>query len=178
MDGIVERAEKGSAAIRYLQEPPDYHDECSWQILNCGSFVTYKSMIDALLTLHTDKEMCCKPYQTLVGLPFSAVQQPTVASIPVLNRQFNHSQNQADAAAMGSSVSLLWGPPGTGKTRTVVEILELFLSTTDKRILVAAPTHNAVDNVLHKFVEVGAIVRLGIKPVRVSTDVGVSPLNR
>lgn len=174
IDGIVERAEKGSAAIRCLQEPPGYLAECSWQLLNCGSFVTCKSMIDALLTLHTEKAICCKPYATLVDLPYSPTQQSPTASVPAVNEQLNLSQNRAVTAAMTSSVSLLWGPPGTGKTRTVVEILELFLSTTEKRVLVAAPTHNAVDNVLRKFVEVGAVERLNIKPVRVSTDVSAS----
>ncbi|RDI82319.1 Methylisocitrate lyase [Venturia inaequalis] len=174
IDGMVERAEKGSAAIRCLQEPPDYLAECSWQLLNCGSFVTCKSMIDALLTLHTDKEICCKPYQTLVGLRCGPGQQPAKTSRPAPNKELNQSQNRAVAAATSSSVSLLWGPPGTGKTRTVVEILELFLSTTEKRVLVVAPTYNAVDNVLRKFVQVGAVERLKIKPVRVSTDVSVS----
>lgn len=160
IDGIVERAEKGSAAIRCLQEPPDYLGEPSWELLNCGSFVTCKSMIDALLTLHIDKEMCCKPYQTLIGLPVDTAQQPTEASVPIVNELLSHSQQRAVTAAMSSSVSLLWGPPGTGKTRTVVEILELFLSTTER------------------FIEVGAVERLRIKPVRVSTDISVPSLEK
>ncbi|TID15666.1 Methylisocitrate lyase [Venturia nashicola] len=171
IDGIVERSQKGSAAIRCLQKPPDYLAECSWQLLNCGSFVTCKAMIDAILTLHTDKEICCKPYQALIGLPFSLSQHRAESSKPALNKELNQSQNRAVTAAMSSFVSLLWGPPGTGKTRTVVEILELFISSTEKRVLVAAPTHNAVDNVLRKFVQVGAVERLKIKPLRVSTDV-------
>jgi hypothetical protein len=174
IDGIVERADMGSTLVRCLQDPPDYSEECSWQLLHCGSFVTCKSMIDALMTLHTDKDLCCQPYQTLVGLPLIDARELAVASTLEKNDQLNNSQNRAVAAAMVSSVSLLWGPPGTGKTRTVVEILELFLMTTEKRILLAAPTHNAVDNVLRKFVEVGGIDRLGIKPVRVSTDVSTS----
>ncbi|KAL8992132.1 MAG: hypothetical protein Q9169_007346, partial [Polycauliona sp. 2 TL-2023] len=84
----------------------------------------------------------------------------------------NDSQNKALQAALDGDLVCLWGPPGTGKTHTVAVILEELLKDPQRRILVTAPTHNAVDNVMRKFLRnmqqrntwAGAAVR-------VSTDV-------
>ncbi|KAL8881471.1 MAG: hypothetical protein Q9198_001341 [Flavoplaca austrocitrina] len=59
----------------------------------------------------------------------------------------NESQNKALQAALDSSLTCLWGPPGTGKTHTVAVILEELLKNPERRILVTAPTHNAVRKV-------------------------------
>ena len=47
---------------------------------------------------------------------------------------------------------------------------ELLASGREQRILVAAPTHNAVDNVMRKYITRGRLPT-GIHPIRVSTDV-------
>ncbi|TBU12463.1 DNA polymerase alpha-associated DNA helicase A [Hamiltosporidium tvaerminnensis] len=44
------------------------------------------------------------------------------------------------------------GPPGTGKTKTVVEIIKILL-TMDKSVLVCGPSNLSVDNILSCFVE-------------------------
>ena len=49
---------------------------------------------------------------------------------------------------------------------------ELLASDSEQRILVAAPTHNAVDNVMRKYIKRGEGLPNLIHPVRVSTDVG------
>ncbi|KAF2495767.1 hypothetical protein BU16DRAFT_356202 [Lophium mytilinum] len=170
IDAIVESADMGLGTFRCLQDPPEYLGDCSWHLLNCGSFTSGKTMMDAVSNLYTTKLECCRIYDTLalrhgkgnagfVKLPFQID--------PALNR----SQNQAIESAMTNPVSLLWGPPGTGKTRTVVAILlQLLVVAPDKRILVAAPTHNAVDNILRKFIEEGVHTRTNTTPIRVSTD--------
>lgn len=88
----------------------------------------------------------------------------------------NDSQNEALRAALASSLTCLWGPPGTGKTHTVAVILEELLKEPERRILVAAPTHNAVDNVMRKFLrnmqQRGTWAGVAF---RVSTDVSKSP---
>lgn len=84
----------------------------------------------------------------------------------------NDSQNEALRAALTSSLTCLWGPPGTGKTHTVAVILEELLKEPERRLLVTAPTHNAVDNVMRKFLH--NLQQRGTWSgiaVRVSTDV-------
>ncbi|KAH1747972.1 hypothetical protein KXV52_004173 [Aspergillus fumigatus] len=82
----------------------------------------------------------------------------------------NECQNRAVAAALTSRLSCIWGPPGTGKTQTVVAILqELLQRRPEERILVTAPTHNAVDNILKRYLSVAGST--GAIPLRISTNI-------
>jgi regulator of nonsense transcripts 1 len=88
----------------------------------------------------------------------------------------NASQNAAVEASISHPLTCLWGPPGTGKTYTIVEIIkQLQASPDNRRILVTAPTHNAVDNVMRKYL--ADVMKGGrfntAEPIalRVSTDV-------
>ncbi|KAK8048066.1 hypothetical protein PG996_016130 [Apiospora saccharicola] len=64
----------------------------------------------------------------------------------------NAGQSEAVRAALTHPLVSIWGPPGTGKTQTIVEILlGLQQKFPAERILVTAPTHNAVDNVMRRF---------------------------
>ncbi|KAF5334777.1 hypothetical protein D9611_012906 [Ephemerocybe angulata] len=87
--------------------------------------------------------------------------------------------NDSQMLAIGSwdaRLSLIWGPPGTGKTTVVVQILRSILMSFDKgkrpRILMTASTHNAVDNVLERFIRVNAQDKLVSEDeiLRVATD--------
>ncbi|KAG8739309.1 hypothetical protein FRC10_005793 [Ceratobasidium sp. 414] len=68
--------------------------------------------------------------------------------------RFNESQRQA-IMSIQHPLSLVWGPPGTGKTTVVVTMLRLLLKNMPQgsRILMTASTHNAVDNVLERFIQ-------------------------
>lgn len=175
IDGIVETSQLGTISFRCLQQPPSYIESCSWKLQNCGSFVSCKTMIDTMVTLHTDREACCRIYGTIYG------GEPSDSDTQLRfqpDEELNDSQNDAIGAAMSSRLSLLWGPPGTGKTRTVVGILrQLLEAEPKKRILVAAPTHNAVDNILRKFVDIKGPAKSGVTPIRVSTDVSAAWLS-
>lgn len=67
--------------------------------------------------------------------------RPVEESNGLISRtDLNKSQNEALQAALASSLTCLWGPPGTGKTYTVAVILEELLKDPERRILVTAPT--------------------------------------
>ena len=51
--------------------------------------------------------------------------------------------------AAGNRVTYLWGPPGTGKTRTLSALVRHF-SAVEKKILIASNTNQAVDQVLRQ----------------------------
>ena len=173
MDAIVVKSELGEARFRCIHEPPSYYQECVWNLSHCGSFVTAKAMLDALMTFFTDKEQSCRLFRPLVGLSYDSQTKLTNASLPfTTHKNLNPSQNRALEAAMTNLLTFLWGPPGTGKTHTIVIILiELLNALPDMRVLVAAPTHNAVDNILQKFIAEDGMRLTGVKPLRVSTSV-------
>lgn len=67
----------------------------------------------------------------------------------------NDSQWAAWKQALTHRMRLIWGPPGTGKTRTLHAITmgaihDAIAREENGRILVTAPTYNALDNVLSK----------------------------
>lgn len=70
-------------------------------------------------------------------------------------RQLNDSQWAAWEAALARRLTLIWGPPGTGKTSTVQRIVESFADVaadTPLRVAVTASTYTAIDNVLRGLV--------------------------
>ncbi len=59
----------------------------------------------------------------------------------------NSSQESAIKLAMGSEVSFIWGPPGTGKTQTIARLTEGFLSKS-LSVLLISHTNVATDGAL------------------------------
>jgi len=72
-----------------------------------------------------------------------------------------------DAALRAEEVALIHGPPGTGKTRTLVELIRQYAAR-GEAVLACAPSNTAVDNLGERLVAAGVVVvRLG-HPARVS----------
>ncbi|KAG7419611.1 ATP-dependent helicase NAM7 [Fusarium oxysporum f. sp. rapae] len=141
---------------------------------DCGPFVTSKSMIDAVKDLCIYQEDCCGVASIIFGLPAPSIPGPDHSFSRI--ERLNDSQNQAIMLALNSSLLCLWGPPGTGKTETIVEMICALQTANPKaRILVTPPAHNAVDNMMRRYIQ-----RLQKQPlarktqpdlVRVSTEV-------
>ena len=87
-----------------------------------------------------------------------------------VNLGLNESQKQAVRLALGArDIALIHGPPGTGKTTTLLEVV-LQSVRLGERVLVAAPSNLAVDNLLDGLVRHGLrVARLG-HPARVHGD--------
>ncbi|GAA4961480.1 AAA domain-containing protein [Actinoplanes utahensis] len=60
---------------------------------------------------------------------------------------FTPAQDAARAACLGRGVHLVWGPPGTGKTRVLTEAIDALVRG-GKRVLLVSSTNIAVDNAL------------------------------
>lgn len=131
-------------------------------------------MLDALVALVEKKQNGCVLYPLLVENKSPPEYLPLGPAYD-FREDLNECQNRAVAAALTSRLSCIWGPPGTGKTQTVVAILqELLQRRPEERILVTAPTHNAVDNILKRYLCVAGST--GAIPLRVSTNVSVSSI--
>jgi superfamily I DNA and/or RNA helicase len=84
-----------------------------------------------------------------------------------LDPTLNESQREAVRFALAAKdLAIIHGPPGTGKTTTVVELIRRTVRR-GERVLVCAPSNLAVDNILEALLAQGeSVVRLG-HPARV-----------
>lgn len=181
MDTVVHRYEQGSIVFRCIQNPPPFLADCSWRYRHCGSFVTSKVMLDSINTFYSEQADACELYDELVSSRMPVHEQELVASRTPAHEQngdlrhddrLNASQNRALSVALRRPLVFLWGPPGTGKTQTIVVILEHLLQAfPESRLLVTAPTHNAVDNLLQRFLEQCKAMINSSRPLRMSTNV-------
>lgn len=99
-------------------------------------------------------------------------REPRFGELP--NVQFvtdlNPSQQEAVRFALSANdLAIIHGPPGTGKTTTVVELI-LQAVQRGKRVLACAPSNTAVDNMLERLIAARAnVVRIG-HPARVAKN--------
>lgn len=96
--------------------------------------------------------------------------RPAFETLPALD-QWHTSLNEAQRAAVqfglaAQDVAVIHGPPGTGKTTTIVELIRQAVGLGHK-VLLCAPSNLAVDNVFERLLAAGEkAVRLG-HPARV-----------
>jgi ATP-dependent RNA/DNA helicase IGHMBP2 len=96
-------------------------------------------------------------------------KSPKFGDLPDVRFQteLNPSQQQAVRFALSANdLAIIHGPPGTGKTTTVVELI-LQAIERGERVLACGPSNTAVDNMLSRLVAARAnVVRIG-HPARV-----------
>lgn len=99
-------------------------------------------------------------------IPFTFGKQDETLLVPQLNR----SQNEAIRKALSANdVVVIHGPPGTGKTTTLVSAIRVCLQS-ESQVLVCAPTNTAVDLLAERLGALGiSVLRLG-HPARISED--------
>lgn len=87
------------------------------------------------------------------------------AAIPSLdfrNKKLNASQQQAvSAVVQNENICIVHGPPGTGKTTTLIEAI-LQLIKAGEKVIVAAPSNTAVDHLAKGLIQQGVnLLRVG-----------------
>jgi len=78
------------------------------------------------------------------------------------SKKLNESQQQAvNAILQNEEITIVHGPPGTGKTTTLIEaVIELIKS--GEKVLVSAPSNTAVDNICKGLIQQGVkLLRVG-----------------
>jgi len=84
---------------------------------------------------------------------------------PKLN---SRQQTAVNKIVQANDLTIVHGPPGTGKTTTLVQAIKALIKAGEKRVLVTAPSNTAVDLLSERLAEEGLnVLRVG-NPARVS----------
>lgn len=104
----------------------------------------------------------------LLGSRTPAFQK--VVALQLFYKNLNDSQIQAVRFALSAEdVAIIHGPPGTGKTITLVETIRQ-ITKNGQSILAVAPSNLAVDNLMARLLVAGEkVVRIG-NPARISPE--------
>ena len=96
-------------------------------------------------------------------------ENAAINKVAYSNPALNTSQQNAVATILGAqSLAIVHGPPGTGKTTTLVAAINALIERGEPQILVVAPSNTAVDLLSEKLDEKGLnVLRIG-NPVRVT----------
>lgn len=92
-------------------------------------------------------------------------EQAPYYSTPNLNLS---QQSAVDSILRANELAVVHGPPGTGKTTTLVQAIKALVKTENQKVLVVAPSNTAVDLLSEKLHEEGLnVLRVG-NPARVT----------
>ena len=94
----------------------------------------------------------------------TAIDPLSTRDLPInfRNQGLNKSQRQAVSAILqNEQITIVHGPPGTGKTTTLIEAI-LQLIKNGEKVLVSAPSNTAVDNIAKGLIQQGTnLLRVG-----------------
>lgn len=195
--GVVSKVVEHSITVAFDEESSRNEDGSSnlsisnmvnrtFTLVQSVNDVTFRRLTATLDALGGYKKY---PGWILVEYLFSARQIPAIdrpgdrISTDQSKIYFNANLNQPQRRAVDfclndhHPISIVHGPPGTGKTTVVVEIIRQLVKNR-KKVLACAPSNVAVDNLLEKLVSIDSdqpidpinVVRLG-HPARTHSSV-------
>lgn len=143
----------------YLDELPDWTDEGKLGVNLLFDGKTYDEMFKAMNeVINVQKGRLKDLRDKLLGYDTPSFYQVEKSQSDVLNA----SQNEALQAMLDAEdVAIIHGPPGTGKTTTLVHGIK-HLTKDGKQVIVCAPSNAAVDHLTRSIAAQGMrVVRLG-----------------
>ncbi len=159
--GVITRLEKGEIELA-LSKPPSVETENPTFRIDAADDETSMRRSRAALARarHATGDRLSELRDVCLGLRAPAFDErpKLVFEDPNLN------ESQRDAVAFASSardVAVIHGPPGTGKTRTLVELIRQAVLQ-GKKVIVCAPSNLGVDNLFERLLDRGTtVVRIG-----------------
>ncbi|NXE00578.1 SMBP2 protein, partial [Chaetorhynchus papuensis] len=163
--GVVTRVTPKAVTVA-LEEPRDgelaVDHERSFRLLKLANDVTYNRLKRALTAL---KQYRGGPASDLIDVLFFASAPrafPETKPLEFFNACLDESQREAVSFSLAQrELAIIHGPPGTGKTTTLVEII-LQAVQQGLKVLCCAPSNVAVDNLVERLAGGRArLLRLG-----------------
>ena len=147
--GVVTRVSRETIQVAFAQWPETESERPSFRLDRSSDEISRQRQRQGLEKASlADKSRFADLRDVLLGLR-PPVFQP-LAPPPPFNPTLNASQLEAVRFALSAGdVAILHGPPGTGKTTTLVELIRQ-ITARGERVLAVAPSNLAVDNLLEK----------------------------
>ncbi|WP_456432882.1 IGHMBP2 family helicase [Nitratifractor sp.] len=166
--GTVSEVRRRYIVVAFDAPPPKWALRDGVRIDLYVNDVTFKRMVENLETLRHIQG----PSRDLrnIALGLASPRTPETVPLKPIGPTLNESQNEAVSLALGSAECfLVHGPPGTGKTSTLTELI-LQLVRQGYKVLATADSNTAVDNLLLRLSRFDLdLVRVG-HPARILDD--------
>ncbi|KAJ1301038.1 hypothetical protein OPQ81_003459 [Rhizoctonia solani] len=163
VEGVVYKVSDTRIVVSVEAESQDIELPERCRVVKLANSVTFDRMdraIDSLERLVTQQASDGPPSavqtlplaQTLLAIKPLERYVPVSDDLAFMDNNLNDSQKEAVRFALDSpELALIHGPPGTGKTQTLVEIIRQLVQQ-GKRVLVCGASNLAVDNLLERLV--------------------------
>ncbi len=157
--------------IAFSEALPEWVENCeAFQLHRSLNRVTYKRMLEALDEVYETRQSRLEVFREIS----LAEKNPKIRAIrPEDLRWFDQGLNDFQKKAVLSclaaeDIALVHGPPGTGKTTALIELIRQ-AALRKESVFVTAPSNTACDNLLERLVGCGVnALRLG-HPARITT---------
>lgn len=170
--GTVYEKSPDSITIAFYEALPDWLDEEGiYELHRSVNSITYKRMFEALDEVYETQNSRLAHFRDIsLGERKVYFKDTDLSQLVWFNPFLNTSQKDAvRKALLAKDVALIHGPPGTGKTTVLIEIVRQVVLN-GETVFMAAPSNTACDNILERLVEKGVnVLRLG-HPARISTS--------
>ena len=146
-----------------LKNEVDYEDEYSClNLYDMGQKIKVESIDNSLRLINQGATgAAAELLEYLIGdkkMPNNGTLEAKSANMLLDKDKYTHGLNDSQKKAFlmaidGSPVSLIKGPPGTGKTHVINAIVQYITKELGEKVIISSQTHIAIDNVLDKLVE-------------------------
>ncbi|KAK5683365.1 hypothetical protein LTS10_004896 [Elasticomyces elasticus] len=152
VDGVVTKVQRETITVALDKDEVDIPGGKLW-LVKLANDATYKRLNQTMTKLQkaqpSDHSILT---QVLFGQssPTPVSKEDLTAPITFHDPSLNDSQQDAIRFALASKeIALIHGPPGTGKTHTLIELI-LQLLDRGQRLLVCGPSNISVDNIVER----------------------------
>lgn len=131
--------------------------------LKTTNTITYQRMESSLRKLKEIESLKNNPIVQYLLETRHFIRKSPADNLKFHNPSLNDPQREAIKFAITNDISIIHGPPGTGKTYTLVELIQQ-LCERGHRVLVCGPSNISVDTILERLAKVlpgTSLIRIG-----------------
>lgn len=148
----------GKSAV-YHKSKISYEDSCLNQKQPNSTFDYFKNLCPHISVMEDGRSILFEQYKKLTNISDESVLSTYLSGnpikknknedIPIFPFGFNLSQKKAVITSLENSISIIEGPPGTGKTQTILNIIANVVAK-GKTVGIVAGNNSATSNVQEK----------------------------